>query len=153
MLVPTPPEVGLIPKIVGVVVTVNEKPLLAAPPTVTTMFPVVAPGGTCTLIAVEFQLVGVAATPSNVIVLDPWFEPKLNPAIRTLVPTPPVVGLIPEIEGADVTVNGNVLLATPPTVTRMFPVVAPDGTVVSIPVAPQLVTEAVTPLKVTVLDP
>jgi hypothetical protein len=42
------------------------------------------------------------------------------------------------------------LLATPPTVTTTFPVVAPDGTDVRMLVAFQLVTVAVVPLNVTV---
>ena len=44
-------------------------------------------------------------------------------------------------------------LATPPTVTTTFPVLAPDGTGVWIDVALQLVGVAVTPLNVTVLPP
>jgi hypothetical protein len=79
---------------------------------------------------VLLQFVGVAVTPLNVIVLEPWVEPKLRPAILTLSPTSPVVGLTPEIKGADVTVNAKPLLAAPPTVTTMFPVVAPEGNVV-----------------------
>jgi hypothetical protein len=42
------------------------------------------------------------------------------------------------------------LLATPPTVTTTFPVVAPDGTVVTIVVEFQLLVVAVVPLNVTV---
>jgi hypothetical protein len=45
------------------------------------------------------------------------------------------------------------LLATPPTVTTTFPVVAPFGTGATILVALQLETVAVVPLKVTVLAP
>ncbi len=45
------------------------------------------------------------------------------------------------------------LLATPPTVTTTFPVVAPFGTGATILVALQLVTVAAVPLKVTVLAP
>ena len=52
-----------------------------------------------------------------------------------------------------VTVKPTPLLATPETVTTTFPVVAPLGTVVAIVVAPQLVTGAVVPLKLTVLVP
>jgi hypothetical protein len=99
-LVPTPPDVGLIPEIEGVEVTVNAAPLLATPPTVTTMFPVVAPEGTVVWMCVALQLDAVAVTPLNLIVLDPWLEPKYEPAILTLVPTMPVVGLTPEIDGA-----------------------------------------------------
>jgi len=45
------------------------------------------------------------------------------------------------------------LLATPPTVTTTFPVVAALGTVALMLVDPQLVTDAVVPLNVTVLLP
>lgn len=46
-------------------------PLLATPLTVTTTFPLVAPLGTGTAMLVALQLVGVAAVPLNVTVLDP----------------------------------------------------------------------------------
>jgi len=45
------------------------------------------------------------------------------------------------------------LLATPPTLTTTFPVVAPVGTVVAMLVVLQLVTAAAVPLNVTVLVP
>ena len=51
------------------------------------------------------------------------------------------------------TVKGTPLLATPPTVTTTFPVVAPDGTGATIDVALQLVGVAAVPLKRTVLVP
>ena len=68
-------------------------PLLAAPPTVTTTFPVVAPLGTGTTMLVALQLVGVAAVPLNVTVLVPCVAPKFVPAIVTEVPTGPDVDL------------------------------------------------------------
>jgi len=52
------------------------------------------------------------------------------------------------------TVKFTLLLATPPTVTTTFPVVAPVGTAATIEVAPQLViVVAAVPLNVTVLVP
>src|SRR5437868_15108327 len=70
--------------------TVNETPLLATPPTVTTTFPVVAPVGTATLIEVELQLeMVVAAVPLNCTVP---VEPKFAPVMVTDVPTLPDVG-------------------------------------------------------------
>src|SRR5215469_1155343 len=51
------------------------------------------------------------------------------------------------------TLNQEALLATPLTVTTTFPWVAPDGTVVAILVAPQLVGVAIVPLKLIVLVP
>ena len=72
----------------------------------------------------------------------------------TAVPTIPDVGLRLVIVGAgSVTVKGEPLLATPPTVTTTFPVVAPVGTVVAMLVALQVVIVAAVPLKVTVLVP
>ena len=47
------------------VLTVKLIPLLAAPPTVTTTFPLVAPAGTGTAMLVALQFVGVAAVPLN----------------------------------------------------------------------------------------
>ncbi len=57
------------------------------------------------------------------------------------------------IFGGGVTVKFTPLLATPPTVTTTFPVVAPDGTVTSMLDAVQFVDAAVVLLKVTVLEP
>ena len=69
-------------------------------------------------------------------------------------PTTPEVGFRVVIVGAgSVTVKVEPLLATPPTLTTTFPVVAPVGTVVAMLVALQLVTAAVVPLKVTALVP
>jgi hypothetical protein len=66
---PTAPEVGERLFIFGV--TVNVTPLLACPLTVTTTGPDVALAGTGTTMLVALQLVGVAAVPLNVTVLDP----------------------------------------------------------------------------------
>jgi hypothetical protein len=51
--------------------TVKLAPLLANPPTLTRMFPVVAPEGTGATMLVPLQLVGVAAVPLKVTVLVP----------------------------------------------------------------------------------
>lgn len=51
--------------------TVKLRPLLAAPPTDTTTFPVVAPFGTAATISPSLQLVAVAAVPLNLTVLEP----------------------------------------------------------------------------------
>jgi hypothetical protein len=69
--VPTGPEVGERPVMLGGTVTVNATGLLATPPTVTTTVPLVAPLGTGTTMLVALQLVGVAATPLNETVLAP----------------------------------------------------------------------------------
>jgi hypothetical protein len=156
-LVPTDPDVGLRVVIVGGcagTVTVKLTPLLATPPTVTTTFPVVAPVGTVATMLVALQLVAVVAVPLNLTVLVPWVAPKFAPAIVTLAPTNPDVGLKLVMLGpGEVTVKLTPLLATPPTVTMTFPVVAPAGTGVTMLVALQLVGVAVIPLNLTVLAP
>ena len=129
-------------------------PLLATPPTVTTTFPVVAPLGTGAMMLVALQLVGVAAVPLNFTVLVPCVAPKLTPLIVTDVPRTPDVGLrLVMLGGGTVTVKLTPLLATPPTVTTTFPVVAPLGTGATMLVAAQLVGVAAMPLNLIVLVP
>jgi hypothetical protein len=134
---------------------VKGAPLLATPPTVTITFPVVAAAGTGATMLVVLQLVAVAAVPLNLTVPVPCFAPKFAPVIVTGVPTGPEAGLrlVMLGAGAVVTVNAAPLLATPPTVTTAFPVVAPIGTGATMLVALQLVAAAVIPLKLTVLVP
>src|SRR5439155_8682673 len=124
-----------------------------SPPTVTTTFPVVAPAGTGTTMLVADQVVCVAATPLNVTVLVPLVPPKPVPAIVTAVATGPLVGDRLVIVGGTLTVNATPLLASPPTVTTTFPVVAPAGTGTTMLVADQVVGVAAMPLNVTVLVP
>jgi hypothetical protein len=152
---PTNPDVGFKLVMLGTgTVTVKPTPLLATPPTVTTTFPVVAPAGTVATMLVAFQLVGTAAIPLNFTVLVPCVAPKFAPAIVTDPPTNPDVGFKLVMLGAGtVTVKPTALLATPPTVTTTFPVVAPAGTVATTLVALQLVGTAVIPLNVNVLVP
>jgi hypothetical protein len=100
------------------------------------------------------QLIGVAVTPLNFTVLVPCAAPKFAPLIVTAVPTSPDVGFRLVMLGAGtVTVKLTPLLATPPTVTTTFPVVAPAGTGTTMLAALQLVGVAVTPLNFTVLVP
>jgi hypothetical protein len=78
----------------------------------------------------------------------------LLPATVTDVPTAPDAGFTLVIVGAAVvTVKLIPLLATPPTVTTTFPVVAPAGTGTTMLPALQLVGVPATPLNVTVLVP
>ena len=72
--------------------TVKFTPLLAAPFTMTTTFPVVAPVGTNVAMLVAPQLVTVAVVPLNFTVLVPCGDPKFVPVIVTAVPTGPDVG-------------------------------------------------------------
>src|SRR5437899_10119249 len=100
------------------------------------------------------QLVGVAAVPLNFTVLVPCVAPKLAPVIVTDVPRTPDVGLrLVTLGGGTVTVKLTPLLATPPTVTTTFPVVAPAGTGATMLVALQLVGVAAVPLNLIVLVP
>jgi hypothetical protein len=152
---PTNPDVGFRLVMFGpAAVTAKVTPLLAAPPTVTTTFPVVAPAGTVTPMLVALQLVGVAAVPLNCTVLVPCVVPKFAPLIVTGLPANPDAGFRLVMLGAGaVTVKLTPLLAAPPTVTTTFPVVAPAGTVTPILDALQLVAVAAVPLNFTVLVP
>ena len=125
--------------------------LLATPPTVTTILPVVAPAGTPAVMLVALQLVGTAGIPLNVIVLVPCAVPKLVPVMVIDVPMVPEVGLRLVMLG--VTEKLIALLANAPTVTTTFPVVAPAGTVVVMVVSLQVVGVDAVPLKVMVLVP
>src|SRR5258707_423687 len=90
----------------------------------------------------------------KVTVLVPCVAPKFVPVIVTGVPTNPDTGFRLVMPGpGDDTVKFTPLLATTPTVTTTFPVVAPAGTVATMLAAPQLVVAAAIPLNVTVLDP
>jgi hypothetical protein len=136
--------------------TTKLTPLLATPFTVTTTFPVVAPDGTVTTICVSFHVVTGTLALLSVTVLVPCVAPKLVPIIVTDVPTAPEVGERLMMVGAatsESTLKLTLLLATPDTVTTTGPVVAPFGTVTVMLVVLQLVTEAIVPLNVIVLEP
>jgi len=126
---------------------VKLTPLLGTPFTVTTTLPVVAPVGTGTTIELALQVVGVAVVPLNVTVP---VEPKFVPVIVTDVPTAPELVERLVILGVGKIVKLTPLLASPPTVTTTFPVVAPLGTDVTMLLVLQLVGVAVVPLNVTV---
>lgn len=150
---PTAPDVGARVVMLGVGNTVKDFPLLSTPLAWTTTFPVVAPAGTGTAIDVALQLVGVAAVPLNLTVLEPWVAPKFVPVSVIEVPTAPDVGERLVMLGAGTTVNDLPLLAAPLTVTTTLPVVAAVRTGTAIEVALQLVGVAVVPLNFTVLVP
>jgi hypothetical protein len=94
---PTAPEDCDRLVIVGAPTTVKVCPLLATPATVTTTFPVVAPGGTVAPMLEEPQLVVVAAFPLNVT--EP-LDPKFEPPIVTHAPMAPETGVRLDIVGA-----------------------------------------------------
>jgi hypothetical protein len=103
------------------------------------------------------QSLGVATVPLNLMLPIPCVAPKLAPLIVTVAPTDPVPGdtdvMLGAAGGAVVTVNATPLLATPPTVTTTFPLVAPLGTGTTMLVADQFVGAAFVVLNVTVLVP
>ncbi len=135
----------------GAETTVKLTPLLALLETVTTTLPVVAPEGTVVTKLVALQLVTLAVVPLNFSVLVPCDEPKVVPDIVTDAPTAPEV--IERLAMCGVTVKFTPLLAVPETVMTTLPVVAPEGTVVTMLELPQLVAVAVVPLNLTVLVP
>jgi hypothetical protein len=150
--VPVLPDVGL--RLVRLNAdTVKLTPLLATPPTVTTILPVVAPEGTGTQISVSLQFVGVAEVPLNLTVLDPCVAPNPAPVIITDAPTPPDVGERLVMPGPGLTVKATPLLGPPDAVTTTLPVVAPSGTVVVIFVELQVTGVACVPLNDTVFVP
>jgi hypothetical protein len=112
---------------------------------------VVPPAGTETTILLVLQLVGVAVVPLNLTVLVPCVAPKLAPEIVTLAATAPEVGDKLLMLGPGVKLTP--LLATPPTVTTIFPAVAPTGTANTMLVLLQLEAVSPTPFKVNVLVP
>lgn len=152
--VPTRPEEGFRLETPGVIVMFT--PLLATPPTVTTTVagPAELTFGTPTRMLEGPQVIGAAGVPLNVTVLEPCVAPKFAPLIVMPYPTREEVGVKKVMLGAGgITVKPTPLLATPPTVTTTFPVVAPVGTGTTMLVALQLVGVAATPLNVTVLVP
>src|SRR5258708_2749852 len=89
--------------------TEKRTPLLSAPATWTTTFPLVAPLGTGTTMLVELQVRGVAVVPLNLTLLPPWVEPKFTPVIVTSVSMSPDVGdnwVIEEPEDPELAVPG-----------------------------------------------
>jgi hypothetical protein len=139
--------------ILGGGITVKLEPLLFTPLAKTTTFPVIAPVGTVVAILVALQLVTVAAVPWKLTVPEPWVDPKFVPVIVTAVPTPPEVTERLVILGVGRTVKLDPPLFTPLAKTTTFPVVAPDGTVVAMLVALQVVIVAAVPWKLTVPEP
>jgi hypothetical protein len=151
--VPNGPKVGETDEMLGPVeLTVKGSRLLGAPPTVTTIFPLVAPLGTGTDMLVLLQLMGVAAVPLKVTVLVPCVAPKLAPFKSTTAPTTPAPGENVLITGAPLTVNSTPLLDKL-FVTTTFPVVVPVGTGATICVSLQLVGVADFDPKKIVLEP
>lgn len=131
-------------------VTVKGFPLLATPLAFTTTFPVVAPTGTVVMILVGVHDPVEAVVPLNFTVP---VDPKFVPVIVTEAPSAPDVRERLVMFGAGTTVKMMPLLPMLETVTITFPVVAPEGTVVTMLVVVHVVTVAAVPLNFTVLVP
>ena len=128
-------------------------PLLAAPETVTTTFPLVAPFGTV-VVMLNYTPTRCRCRGSiELTVLLPRVDPKFVPVMVTGTPGAPETGDKLVIVGDGMTVKLFPLLLTPLAWTTTFPVVAPDGTGTLMLVAVQLVGAPVAPLKLTVLLP
>jgi hypothetical protein len=96
-LVPTGPLVGLNPLIVGAGTTVKLALLVAVPPgAVTVIFPLDAPEGTVAVISLPDTTPKDAPVPANFTAAAFWND---RPRIVTAVPTPPLIGLKPLIDG------------------------------------------------------
>ena len=149
---PNPPLVGLKLVIVGDGITVKLVVLVAVwPLTVKVMVPVEAPAGTEVVIEVADTTAAFAVVPLN-FKMFAKVASKLVPAIKTTVPTPPLVGLKLVIVRAGITVKVVELVPVwPLTVTVIVPVVAPTGTEVVILVVVLAVTIATVPLNLTIL--
>src|SRR5207253_1271477 len=116
---------------------------------VTEIRPGVAPDGTVVAIVVVVEELGDTRAILNSNLSFATLLSKLVPVMVTAVPATPSVGVNPVIAGVmELTVYGVLLVAEPlGVVTAIVPVVAPVGTVVSICVAVDDVTVAVTPLN------
>jgi hypothetical protein len=149
---PTAPDVGLNPEIVGVPGTVNTEALVNVTPlTVTVIFPVNAPEGTVVVREVEVAALTTATVPLKATTLLAGVVLKLVPVIVTVAPTAPLAGLKDVKVGVGRTVKLDPVNVIPLTVTEMFPVVAPAGTVVVNVVVVAALTTAAVPLKNTAL--
>jgi hypothetical protein len=97
--VPIGPEDGEIPVIVRLSISVNCTPLLTTPPTVTVTGPLVAFGGTETLMLVLLQESTLAVRLLNWTVLLLWLLPNDVPAIVIRPPIGAAEGVKLEIAG------------------------------------------------------
>ena len=76
-------------------------------PTVTVIFPVVAPEGTVTMICTEVADEIVAALPLNFTISAEIVELKFLPVMVTIVPAAPVTGEKPVTDGESDVVSGS----------------------------------------------
>jgi hypothetical protein len=153
-MAPTAALEGLKLVIVGVGNTVKFVALLSVILLVVIeIFPVNAPAGTFVVRLVEVAVKVWAVVPLNFITLFSGADVlKFVPVIITVAPTAPLIGVKLVKVGVGSTVKSEELVPViPPTVTVIFPVVAPLGTVVVMLVDVDAVTTAVVPLNFTTL--
>lgn len=132
---------------------VKLTPSLDALPTTTTTGPEIAFAGTEVVIDVLLHPMMVALAPLNVTLPPFWVAPKPVPVIVIGVPVFPEFGETELTLSAEEIVKLTPLLAAPPTVATILPVVAPLGTGTVMLISLQLVGTAVVPLNLTVLTP
>lgn len=149
---PTAPLAGLNPVMVGAGKTVKFEALKTVIPfTVREINPVPAPTGTDVVILLVVDAVTRAVTPLNRITLLALMVLKLFPEMVMVAPTAAAAGLNPVMLGVGNTVKSSMLVTvTPLTVTVIFPVVAPAGTVVVKLVVVDAVTMAIVLLNLTI---
>src|SRR3981081_2625031 len=95
--VPARPVDGDKLEIIGEEDTVKDTALLFTPATVTATFPVLAPDGTVTVMAVALELDTLAVVPLKVTIFAPGVVLKPVPEIIALVPMAPDAGESPAI--------------------------------------------------------
>lgn len=138
-----------------IVVIVKSVALVAVlPAKVTVIFPEVAPDGTVVVIELAVLAETAALVPLNITEFSDGIVLKFVPVMVTAVPIGPPDGEKLVIVGKTVVwiVKSFALVAVlPATVTEIFPVVVPEGTVVVIVVVVLAVTIAVVPLNITKL--
>lgn len=154
------PGVALTVKLEAAVIVRAVEDTAFIPFAVTVMLPVAAPVGITKDTFVEPKLetgAGMVPPPCWFRVTEgvALFALKFVPVTEIRVPAVADVGVKLVIVGGGITVKLTPLLATPPTVTTTFPVVAPVGTDTTMLVALQQVPHGVAdvPLNVTVLVP
>lgn len=133
-----------------VVITKSSILVAVLLPTVTEIFPVVAPIGTVVVMLVAVLALTLAIVPLNLTTLFTGVVLKFVPVIITVLLKGPLKGvkLMMVGGGTMVTVKSATLVAVlPPTVTVIFPVVAPEGTEVVMLVAVLAITLVMVPLN------
>jgi hypothetical protein len=152
-LASTRPLDGLKLVICGDGITIKLLALVMVTPfTVIVIFPKIEPTGTMAVMVVEVDPVTTAVTSLNLTTLSEAVVLKFVPVIITIAPGAPLTGLKSVIVGVGITVKSEELVTVIPfNVNEIFPVAAPDGTVVVMFVDVEPVTVVGIPLNMTTL--